>query len=214
MQPFRAKSYYPKKHPLAGRPKPNGVPAFAVLAAGIRLPSGSKRRRHDLKMVHVRAFPADDKPQWVAFFRSLPGTPAAIISDPDPQIAYAIREAWPLGSRPRHVLSTWHYRNKVQEKLVASGWYPTTHPLAADALDSCADPHKFAVFRVRAMLWGPPKVRHDVSVTTTPVGTLLGSAGEWSRRSRSVSTGDPAKAILTAWLPPNLTPTTTNRTKS
>ena len=179
-QPFRAKSYYPKKHPLAGRPKPNGVPAFAVLAAGIRLPSGSKRRRHDLKILHVRAFPADDKPQWVAFFRSLPGTPATIISDPDPQIAYAIREAWPPGSRPRHVLSTWHYRNKVQEKFVASGWYPTTHPLAADALDSFADPHKFAVFRVRAMLWGPPKVKTWLRIKGDEVQARLETAAATS----------------------------------
>lgn len=114
-QPFQAKSYYPAKHPLAGHPKPNGVAAFAVLAAGIRLPSGSKRQRHDLKVLHVRAFPADHKPHWAAFFRSLPGTPRTIISDPDPQLAYAIREAWPAVARPRHLLSTWHYRNRVAD---------------------------------------------------------------------------------------------------
>ncbi len=179
-QPFQAKSYYPKKHALAGRPKPNGVPAFAVLAAGIRLPSGSKRRRHDLKILHVRAFPADHKPHWVAFFRSLPRTPRTIISDPDPQIAYAIREAWPVGMRPRHLLSTWHYRNKIQEKFTASKWYPTTHPLANEALNAFTDPNTFAVFRVKAILWGPPKVRAWLKSKGDEVQSRLESASPTS----------------------------------
>ena len=45
--------------------------------------------------------PNDHKPGWADFFHSLPGKPDPILSDPDPKIAYAIREAWPQ-NHPLH----------------------------------------------------------------------------------------------------------------
>jgi hypothetical protein len=158
-QPFMTKSCYLPGHPKAGQPKPNGVPAFAVLAAGTRRRSGHGRRNQALKIVHVRAMPADHKGDWADFFRSLPGRPRIIISDPDPQISYAIKAVWPPGQRPRHLLSTLHYRNKVLQKFVRARWYPTTHQLAADAQTSFSDLATFRTWRARAEQSGPGPVK-------------------------------------------------------
>lgn len=189
-QPFQAKSSFPKRHPRAGQPKPAGTPAFAILGAGTRVPAGSKRKKNDLKIVHARAFPNDNTPSWADFFRSLPGAPTAIISDPDPQIAYAIKEVWRPGERPRHLLSTWHYRNKVGEKFIRARWYPTTHPLADDALHAFSDPGRFALFRIRAMLWGPAPVKAWLRAKGDEVQARLEAAPPTSTSDLDTFLGD------------------------
>jgi hypothetical protein len=158
-QPFQAKTTYPAKHPKAGQPKPMGDPAFAVLAAAARLPSSRSQRKHQLRVIHVRAMPADHKGDWADFFRSLPGRPRVIISDPDPQIAYAIKAVWPPGQRPRHLLSTWHYQNKVRQKFVKARWYPTTHRLAKEAESAFTDLPRFRAWRAKAEQRGPAPVQ-------------------------------------------------------
>lgn len=100
---FSLGSRYPADHPTRpGHPFPGGATAFAVLAGVSRGTGGG------LRVVHIRATPDDHKPSWVAFVRGLQGKPDAVLSDPDPQIDYAIKEVRP-DDPPLHPLSTGHY---------------------------------------------------------------------------------------------------------
>jgi hypothetical protein len=51
------------------------------------------------------------------------------------------------GQRPRHLLSTLHYRNKVLQKFVRARWYPTTHQLAAETQTAFSDVATFRAWR-------------------------------------------------------------------
>ncbi len=150
---FKRRARYGKDHPSkAGFPTPSGELVFAVLAAAVRGPGGK------LRVLHIRATPDDHKGSWVDFFRSLPGKPECILSDPDPQIGYAIAAVWP-NEPPLHPLSVWHYYDKLREKFTQARRYPETDPLCRDAQAAFATPQHFRVWRERAMHEGPEGVR-------------------------------------------------------
>ncbi len=150
---FKCRARYPHDHPTkASFPDPGGALVFAVLAAGIRGPGGK------LRIVQIRATPDDHKGSWVDFFRSLPGKPECILSDPDPQISYAIAEVWPA-EPPLHPLSVWHYYDKLREKFTGARRYPETDPLCRDAQAAFRNPHLFRLWRERALREGPPSVQ-------------------------------------------------------
>jgi len=136
----------------AGYPFPSGQVRFSVIAAATRGPRGRMR------ICHVRAMPNDHKPSWVDFFRSLPGKPDTILSDPDPQIDYALREVWPEET-PLHPLSTWHYWAKIQEKFVAARLYPWNDVLCRDSEAAFKDPQLFRAWRARASSDAPRPIR-------------------------------------------------------
>lgn len=150
---FKCRARYAEDHPTkAGFPDPGGALVFAVLAAGTRGPGGK------LRIIHIRATPDDHKGSWVDFFRSLPGKPECILSDPDPQISYAISEVWP-NEPPLHPLSVWHYYDKVREKFTQARRYPETDPLCRDAQSAFRNPHFFRLWRERALVEAPPGVQ-------------------------------------------------------
>lgn len=150
---FRVGSRYPADHPAkAGHPIAGGKPHFAVLVAGSRGPAGR------LRIVHLRATPNDDKPSWEDFFRSLPGKPTAILSDPDPQIAYALNAVWPQRP-PRHLISIWHYYDNVREKFINARRYPNTDVLCRDAESAFKNAALFRSWRARAMREAPLPVQ-------------------------------------------------------
>lgn len=150
---FKIASRYPADHPAKpGHPIYGGKPHFAVLVAGTRGPAGR------LRIVHLRATPNDDKPSWEDFFRSLPGKPAAVLSDPDPQIAYALNAVWPQRP-PTHLISIWHYYDNVREKFITARRYPTTDPLCRDAEGAFKNAALFRSWRARAMREGPLPVQ-------------------------------------------------------
>lgn len=150
---FQIGARYPGDHPeRPGHPFPSGQTSFAVLAAAARGPKGK------LRIVHIRAAPHDHKPSWADFFRSLPGKPETVLSDPDPQIDYAIKEVWP-DDPPLHPLSTWHYWAKLQEKFTSARLYPWTDALCRDAEAAFGDAARFRVWRQRAESEGPVAVR-------------------------------------------------------
>ena len=150
---FNVSARYPDDHPdRPGHPFPSGGVRFAVIAAAMRGPQGRSR------ICHVRAMPNDHKPSWTDFFRSLPGKPDTILSDPDPQIEYAIREAWPKDP-PLHPLSTWHYWSKVQEKFLTARLYPWTNDLCRDSEAAFKHPELFHAWRAQAMLEAPQPVK-------------------------------------------------------
>ena len=147
---FKVGSRYPADHPAkAGHPIAGGKPHFAVLVAGSRGPAGR------LRIVHLLATPNDDKPSWEDFFRSLPGKPAAVLSDPDPQIAYALQAVWP----PTHLISIWHYYDNVREKFINARRYPNTDPLCRDAESAFKNAALFRTWRARAMQEAPLPVQ-------------------------------------------------------
>lgn len=150
---FNIGARYQDDHPdKAGYPFPSGEVRFSVMAAAIRGPRGRMR------ICHLRAMPNDHKPSWVDFFRSLPGKPDTILSDPDPQIDYALREVWP-DETPLHPLSTWHYWAKIQEKFVAARLYPWTDVLCRDSEAAFKDPQLFRAWRARAASEAPRPIR-------------------------------------------------------
>jgi hypothetical protein len=150
---FKVTSRYPADHPeKAGHPISGGKPHFAVLVAGTRGPAGR------LRIIHLRATPNDDKPSWEDFFRSLPGKPAAVLSDPDPQIAYALNSVWPHRP-PRHLISIWHYYDNVREKFINARRYPNTDPLCRDAEAAFKNAALFRSWRDRAMREAPLPVQ-------------------------------------------------------
>lgn len=164
---FKCRARYGKEHPTkAGFPDPAGELVFAVLAAGVRGPGGK------LRIIHIRATPDDHKGSWVDFFRSLPGKPECILSDPDPQISYAIAEIWPK-KPPLHPLSVWHYQDKLREKFTAARRYPETDPLCRDAPAAFASPQHFRAWRERAMQEGPAAVRNWLRKKGNEVETRL-----------------------------------------
>ncbi len=173
---FRIASRYPADHPeKAGHPIGGGKPHFAVLVAGTRGPGGR------LRLVHLRATPNDDKPSWEDFFRSLPGKPAAVLSDPDPQIAYALNAVWPQRP-PTHLISIWHYYDNVREKFINARRYPNTDPLCRDAEAAFKNAALFRSWRDRAMREAP-----------LPVQVWLAKKGDevWAR----LETADPPLAF-------------------
>ncbi len=125
---------------------------FAVLAAATRGPRGQMR------ICHIRAVPNDHKPSWVDFFRSLSGKPVTILSDPVPQIDYAIREAW-ADDPPHHSFSTWHHWEKVTEKFRTAQLYPWTDNLCGDAEAAFRGGDRFRSWLVQAELEAPAAVR-------------------------------------------------------
>ncbi len=146
---FKVASRYPGDHPeKAGHPISGGKTHLAVLVAGTRGPVGR------LRIVHLRATPNDDKPSWEDFFRSLPGKPAAVVSDPDPQIAYALNAAWPQRP-PLHLISIWHYYDNIREKFINARRYPNTDPLCRDAEAAFKSAALFRSWRDRAMREAP-----------------------------------------------------------
>ena len=150
---FHTGARYPADHPEKPRhPLPYGELRFGVLAAATRGPQGHMR------ICHIRAVPNDHKPSWVDFFRSLSGKPDTILSDPDPQIDYAIREVW-ADDPPLHPLSTWHYWEKVIEKFRKARLYPWTDKLCGDAEAAFRDGDSFRSWRLRAKLEAPVAVR-------------------------------------------------------
>jgi hypothetical protein len=150
---FHTGARYPADHPeKAGHPFPSGELRFAVIAAATRGPRGQTR------ICHIRAVPNDHKPSWFDFFRSLPGKPDTILSDPDPQIDYAIREVW-ADDPPLHPLSTWHYWEKVIEKFRKARLYPWTDKLCGDAEAAFRAGDCFRSWRDRAELEAPIAVR-------------------------------------------------------
>ena len=150
---FNVSARYPDDHPdRPGHPFPSGEVRFAVLAAATRGPQGRSR------ICHIRAMPNDHKPSWVDFFRSLPGKPDTILSDPDPQIDYAIKEVWPENP-PLHPLSTWHYWSKVQEKFTTARLYPWTDALCHDSAAAFKRPDLFRTWRTRAMAEAPQSIQ-------------------------------------------------------
>ncbi len=98
--------------------------------------------------------PNDDKPSWEDFFRSLPGKPAAVVSDPDPQIAYALTAVWPKRP-PTHLISVWHYYDNVREKFINARRYPNTDPLCRDAEPAFKNAALFRSWRDRALREAP-----------------------------------------------------------
>jgi hypothetical protein len=150
---FSIGSRYPADHPTKpGHPFPGGATAFAVLAGVSRGPGGR------LRVVHIRATPDDHKPSWVAFFRGLQGKPDTVLSDPDPQIDYAIKEVWP-NDPPLHPLSTWHYWSKVLEKFALARMYPYTDELCRESELAFQNPRLFPEWRQRAMVEAPAPVQ-------------------------------------------------------
>ncbi len=150
---FKVASRYPDDHPeKAGHPITGGKTHFAVLVAGTRGPAGG------LRIVHLRAAPNDDKPSWEDFFRSLPGKPAAVVSDPDPQIAWALKAAWPQRP-PAHLISIWHYYDNIREKFINARRYPNTDPLCRDAEAAFKNAALFRSWRDRAMREAPLPVQ-------------------------------------------------------
>jgi hypothetical protein len=150
---FHVSARYPDDHPdQPGHPFPTGEVRFAVIASTSRGPQGRSR------ICHVRAMPNDHKPSWADFFRSLRGKPEAILSDPDPQIDYAIKEVWPEDP-PLHPLSTWHYWSKVQEKFLMARLYPWTDALCRDSEAAFKDPDLFRAWRAQAMFEAPQAVK-------------------------------------------------------
>lgn len=150
---FSIGSRYPADHPTKqGHPFPGGATAFAVLAGVSRGPGGR------LRVVHIRATPDDHKPSWVAFFRGLRGKPDTVLSDPDPQIDYAIKEVWP-DDPPLHPLSTWHYWSKVLEKFALARKYPYTDELCRESEKAFQNPTLFPDWRQRAMVEAPAPVQ-------------------------------------------------------
>jgi len=150
---FKVTARYADDHPLkAGHPLSGGRTRFAVLVAGVR---GSGGR---LQIHHVRATPNDDKPSWVDFFRSLPSKPTAVVSDPDPQIAYALAEVWPKAP-PRHLISLWHYYDNVRDKFADAHRYPYTDPLCRDAEAAFKRADLFRTWRERAIKEAPLPVQ-------------------------------------------------------
>jgi hypothetical protein len=150
---FKVSARYPADHPTkAGHPLFGGKPHFAVLVAGTRGAAGS------LRIIHIRATPNDDKPSWEDFFRSLPGRPAAVLSDPDPQIAYALHAVWPQRP-PTHLISLWHYYDNVREKFINARRYPNTDPLCHDADAAFRNAGLFRSWRDRAMREAPLPVQ-------------------------------------------------------
>ena len=111
-----------------------------------------------MRIYHVRAMPNDHKSSWADFFRSLPGKPKTVLSDPDPQIDYALREVWP-DETPLHPLSTWHYWAKVQEKFLSAGLYPWTDNLCGEADAAFKDAALFRAWRARAATEAPRSIR-------------------------------------------------------
>ncbi len=173
---FRCRATYGQQHPhQAGHPIPYGEAAFAVLAAGVRGPRGK------LQIVHIRATPDDHQGSWVDFFRSLPGRPESILSDPDPQISYAIAEVWPKDA-PLHPLSVWHDYDKVREKFTAARLYPRTDPLCHAAEAAFRDPALFRAWRERAMHCGPAALRSWLKKKGNEVQARL----EGSHRPRAI----------------------------
>lgn len=152
---------------LASSPSVEG--AFAVLATRVRSPLGK------LRIVHLRATADDHKGSWADFFRSQPGRPDAILSDPDPQISYAIAEVWPVDP-PLHPLSVWHYYNKVRETFIAAHLYPETDSLCRDAERAFRDPERFQAWRVRAMQTGPSALRSFLRKKGNEVTAMLDTA--------------------------------------
>ena len=150
---FNVSARYPDDHPdRPGHRFPSGEVRFAVIAATTRGPQGRSR------ICHVRATPNDHKPSWSDFFRSLPGKPDTILSDPDPQIDYAIKEVWPEDP-PLHPLSTWHYWSKIQEKFLTARLFPWTDALCRDSETAFKSPNLFRAWRARAMLEAPQPVK-------------------------------------------------------
>ncbi len=164
---FKCRARYAEDHPTkAGFPDPGGALVFAVLAAGIRGPGGK------LRIVHIRATPDDHKGSWVDFFRSLPGKPECILSDPDPQISYAIADVWP-SEPPLHPLSVWHYYDKLREKFTRARRYPETDPLCRDAQTAFRSPQLFRLWRERALLEAPLGVQSWLRKKGTEVEARL-----------------------------------------
>jgi hypothetical protein len=150
---FSIGSRYPADHPTKpGHPFPSGALAFAVLAGVSRGPGGR------LRVVHIRATPDDHKPSWIAFFRGLQGKPDTVLSDPDPQIDYAIEDVWP-DDPPLHPLSTWHYWSKVLEKFALARLYPYTDELCRESEKAFQNPELFQDWRKRAMVIAPTPVQ-------------------------------------------------------
>ena len=81
-----------------------------------------------------------------------------ILSNPDPQIDYALREVWPEET-PLHPLGTRHYWGKIQEKLVAAQLYPWTDALCRDSEAAVMDPQLFRAWRARAASEAPRPIR-------------------------------------------------------
>ncbi len=150
---FSVGSRYPADHPTRpGHPFPGGATAFAVLVAVGRGPGGR------LRVVHIRATPDDHKPSWVAFFSGLQRKPDTVLSDPDPQIDYALKEVWPEDP-PLHPLSTWHYWAKVLEKFALARQYPYSDELCRESEKAFQDPSLFRGWRQRAMVSAPAPVQ-------------------------------------------------------
>jgi hypothetical protein len=170
--PFRIRSV-----DATGRPLPQEVPAFSILAAYEPGPAGSSG------IVALQAFPGayprSMQPIWEAFLRSRDGAPARVVCDPDPDLLGAIQRVWTPA--PVTLLCQTHLRLELREVLGDEGIPPgdALSNAGERALDGHAAWHEFVAFhrprRLRKLeRWIS---RHDAAISrqlqhaTTPEWT-------------------------------------------
>ena len=92
--------------------------------------------------VRIEPFPDKSKASWDAFFASLPGTPALIVSDMDGAIAKSISASFPRDGEPtpEHRLSEFHVKRSLRrllpEELLAGDPLPALGQAFPQALTS------------------------------------------------------------------------------
>ena len=167
---FKRSSLYAPGTDLAGRPKRGGDWGFAVLAGGVPTPTG-------FRVVHARAVPDDNLESWLAFFRSLPGRPKAVLADRWSDLIKAADIVWP--GIEIHA-STWHTYDLLRRRFNKARMYPGTHTLVDEAEAAFADPELFRAWRLRAATEAPPSVRRFLAKEGDAIQGRLDGPGPYS----------------------------------
>lgn len=163
---------------------------FAVLAVW-GYPAGSSVGR----LWALRAVPSDTKVAWKELLRSLPGTPALVVSDGDKAIGPAVRETWP--DVALHLCEHHLYKNAAAA-LAADGERGLGNPLRTLLNDAAKSPEGWQAFRTavdRAGLaktgawvahWDDRRWRTAATKLADPTTTLLDGSRTYTLRKHPV----------------------------